>query len=142
MCMELETLILKLESASAIKFGEFKLKSGIVSPIYFDLRVMVSYPDAMKSIAHYLWKVIHFNLSEIVTFLSINVLSSKSSLVSFRPHLVCGVPYTALPLATIISYEQNIPMVWRRKEVKDYGTKKMVEGNYVSGMKCLIFEVT
>ncbi len=108
----------KLKDLGCIKFGQFTLKSGIVSPYYIDLRPTISKPELLIEIADLIWeKVKHLSFD-----------------------LICGVPYTALPFATALSLRQNIPMVLKRKEKKEYGTKKMVEGIFEKGQKCLIVE--
>lgn len=111
-------IILRLHDIEAIKFGNFRLKSGIDSPFYIDLRLITSYPILLKSIAEELWK--------------------KISHIDFE--LICGVPLTAIPMATALSLDRNIPMIMRRKEVKDYGTKKAIEGVYRPGQRCVLVE--
>ncbi|XP_073835021.1 uridine 5'-monophosphate synthase-like [Musca autumnalis] len=106
----MKALALKLFEINAFKFGDFKMKVGINSPVYFDLRVIVSYPEVMQTVS---------NL--IQDYIKEHNLNAKH---------VCGVPYTALPLASIVSVQQNIPMLVRRKEAKAYGTKKLIEGIY------------
>lgn len=116
--MDKESLILELYDIGAIKFGDFTLKGGLRSPIYLDLRLMVSYPKLLRQISHFLWNLIHTT--------------------SFD--LIAGIPYAALPLATCISIDHSVPMVICRKEAQTHGTKKMIEGAYRPNQVCLVIE--
>ncbi len=113
-----QSIALALQEVGAIKFGEFTLKSGMKSPIYIDLRVLVSYPKLLKEIAE--------AMADLAKGLKFDVIA--------------GIPYTALPIATAISIAQNWPMVYARKEVKDYGTKRKLEGVFKAGQTALIID--
>lgn len=112
------SLIVSLYQIGAIQFGEFELKSGQLSSVYMNLRKIISYPTLLRTISATMW--------------------SATNNQSFD--LVCGVPYTALPIATSLSLEHHIPMIMRRKEKKDYGTKQSIEGEFHAGQKVLVIE--
>lgn len=51
--LTLKDIAIRLFKANAIKFGSFTTQSGAVTPVYFDLRVTVSYPSLMVSTRFY-----------------------------------------------------------------------------------------
>lgn len=116
--MAINKIITSLYQIQAIQFGDFTLKSGQKSSIYINLRKIISYPTLLRDIAQQIWEQIK----------------------ATNPDLICGVPYAALPIATCISLEQNIPMIMRRKEKKEYGTKQTIEGVFNAGQHCVIIE--
>ncbi len=112
------SLVLSLYQIGVIQFGDFTLKSGQSSSLYLNLRKIISHPDLLRRISSALWQ----------------------ASVPQQYDLICGVPYTALPIATCISLDHHLPMIIRRKETKDYGTKQKIEGDYQANQRCLVVE--
>jgi uridine monophosphate synthetase len=101
-----------------VKFGDFKLKSGQTSPIYLDLRRLVGDPTALARAA-----AAYVGLLEPLQF-----------------DRLAALPYAALPIAAAISLQGGWPLVYPRKESKDYGTKSAVEGVYESGETVVVID--
>jgi orotate phosphoribosyltransferase len=113
-----EELLIELYKIGVIKFGEFTLKSGKKSPIYVDMRKVVSYPEIMEALTFVMWEKIQEKPFD----------------------LLCGVPYGAVPLTTALSLYSHKPMIMQRKEAKEHGTKQTVEGVYQRGDQVLLVE--
>jgi uridine monophosphate synthetase len=107
-----------LLQAGCIKFGQFTLKSGLVSPIYIDLRLLVSFPDLLRSVAK-----AYLSILQRLTF-----------------DRIAGLPYAALPIATAISLQSGWPLIYPRKEAKAYGTKAEIEGEYHQGEQVVLVD--
>jgi len=114
----IKTLADSLLEAGCIKFGEFTLKSGVISPIYIDLRLIITYPKLLEQVG-----AAYLPLLEKLQF-----------------DRIAGLPYAAIPIATAISLAGNYPMIYPRKEVKAYGTKAEIEGEYQAGETIVVID--
>ena len=115
---ETESLALALHDIEAVKFGRFKLSSGKNSPIYVDLRLLISSPEALRLAAR--------AYAELLSNLEYDLLGA--------------IPYGGLPIGTAISLENGKPLIFPRKAAKSYGTGKTIEGRWEVGQKVAIIE--
>lgn len=99
-------LVSKLEDISVVQHGTFTLKSGETSNIYCDFRKCISYPKIMKEICYYLGRDMDYDNK-----------------------VIAGVPHGATPYACGISNAYDVPMVLIRKQPKEHGLGKMIEGD-------------
>ncbi len=115
-----EALAADLLASGCVRFGQFTLKSGLVSPIYLDLRRLVSYPAILRRVAHAYAQALR---AEGLAF-----------------DRLAGIPYAGLPIATAIALEMDRPLIYPRREAKDYGTKAAVEGAFAPGETALVID--
>ncbi len=107
-----------LLGAGCVKFGEFTLKSGLKSPIYIDLRRLVTYPRLLDQVA--------------AAYLPV--------LEKLKFDRLAGLPYAAIPIVTAISLRAGYPVIYPRKEIKAYGTKAEIEGEYQAGETAVVVD--
>lgn len=113
-----EALVLTLFDIGAIQFGRFRLHSGRESRIYIDLRVVVSYPHALRQVA----------------------AAYRTVLEGLRFDLLAATPLAGLPIGTAICLDMNVPLIYPRKTAKSYGTGKNVEGRWSIGQTAVVVD--
>jgi len=101
-----------------IQFGEFTLKSGKTSPVYFDLRKLIAHPPFLAQVAR-----AYCDLLALLDF----------------DHLA-ALPYAGLPITSAVSLLGSWSMVYPRKEEKSYGTKAQVEGIFSPGDTAVVID--
>lgn len=115
----LEQVAKELHKNGLIKFGEFTLKSGVVSPFYIDLRQVQSYPSTLQVVAQAYGEMLGDVAPDV---------------------FLAGVPEAGTPLATATGFKAGRKLLQPRKVVKDHGTKSSVEGAFTAGDRVVVLD--
>jgi orotate phosphoribosyltransferase len=97
-----------------------RFKSGILSPIYIDNRRLPYYPTQ--------WHIVIESFQAQI----------KNSALEYD--VIAGVAVGGVPHSSSLAYMLNMPSVFVRKDAKEHGTKKLVEGGDVTGKRVLLVE--
>ena len=115
---EKRDLVSGLLKAECFRTGEFKLKSGKISPFYIDLRMIISASTLLEKTA--------------------SVFGSLLGPLDFVR--IAGIPLAGVPLATSVSLLLGVPMVFPRVDRKDHGTGKRIEGAFQRGERIVLLD--
>ena len=101
----------------SLRRGEFKLRSGQTSNVYFDKYQFEALPVLLREIAKHL-----------------------VALIPTGTEVLAGLELGGVPIATALSFETGLPVAFVRKERKDYGTCLIAEGSALAGKRVCIVE--
>jgi len=113
-----DKLIAGLHALGALQFGDFTLKSGAWSPVYMDLRLLVSDPALLTAAAN-----AYLPLLDRLEF-----------------DRIAAVPYAALPIGTAVAIQSGRPLIYPRREAKSYGTGRTIEGLHFPGETAVVLD--
>jgi uridine monophosphate synthetase len=115
---ELTALAKALFAAGCVRFGDFVLHSGAHSPIYVDLRQLVTYPRVLDLVARQYARL----------------------LANLQYDRIAAIPYAALPIGTAVALQTSRPLIYPRREAKAYGTRRQIEGVYQAGERAVLLD--
>jgi orotate phosphoribosyltransferase/uridine monophosphate synthetase len=117
-----------LWDVGAVKFGDFTIgRTTEHSPIYVNLRLLVSNPAALARAAGVM-------LEEIQTLQAMR----NPQVGEFQR--VCGIPFGGLHLATAFSLRSRVPMIYIHPAKERNGARVFVEGQYVPEETVLLID--
>ena len=112
--------LLNVEAVSLRPDSPFTWASGILSPIYCDNRITLSYPEVRRDIAAELAKTIRENYPEV--------------------EVIAGTATAGIPQACWVAEIMNLPMVYIRTKAKDHGKENQIEGRITAGQKMVVID--
>src|SRR3972149_3514658 len=113
-------ILLKANAVTLSPKKPYKFASGILSPVYCDNRILMSYPKERSIITNFFIKLI------------------KNKKLKFN--IIAGTATAGIPWAAFIAQRLKKPMIYVRKEAKEHGKENLIEGKLEKGKKVLVIE--
>ena len=113
-----DNLIKLLKDNKVFMEGDFTLSSGKKSNYYVNMKKAITNPEI---------------LSEISKLINDKIKNDNIDKIA-------GPALGAVPIATAISLESGLPLLMIRKQKKEYGTSKLIEGELIEGDNVVIVE--
>lgn len=115
-------ILLSLGAVTINTKKPYRYTSGMLSPMYTDCRLLISYPKEWKKILD----------------LYISVIKKHIGVSSFD--VLSGTATAAIPHASALSILLKKPMVYVRSSKKEHGKGNQIEGTFRKGSRVLIVE--
>lgn len=112
------SLVASLHDLGAVQFGEYQLKSGEISPVYLDLRLLVSQPATLRRVAQMM----------------------QAYVDRLKFDRLAAIPLGGMPIGVALSLVTDRPMIYPRMDAKGHGTGRLVEGTYQEGEVALLVD--
>ena len=113
-------ILLEIKAITLSPEKPYRFASGILSPVYCDNRLIMSYPEKREKIIDYFFQVI------------------KEKGLNFD--VVAGIASSGIPYAAWLSERLGKPMIYIRKKSKEHGKENLIEGRLGKNQKVIIVE--
>jgi orotate phosphoribosyltransferase len=117
---EIADALIAIDGVGFLPVAPITFKSGIKSPVYCDNRRFPFWPEE--------WAKVIRGFEALIAERKIPV------------DVVAGVEAAGIPHSAALGFSMRLPSVFIRKELKEHGTKKRVEGGDVTGRQVVLVE--
>jgi len=115
-------ILLKIKAITLNTEKPYKFISGILSPVYTDCRLLISYPKE--------WEIVIDSMTNII----INEIGIQNI------DIIAGTATAGISHAAYLAKKLSLPMIYVKSSADEYGKQTKIEGNLKDGSKVLLIE--
>jgi orotate phosphoribosyltransferase len=112
--------LLQIKAIKLQPTNPFTWASGIISPIYCDNRITLSYPTIRTYIRQQFAEIIQEEFGAV--------------------DMISGVATAGIPQGVLVAQELGVPFTYVRPTAKGHGRQNLIEGEVVDGQRVVVIE--